>query len=75
MALPESGSNSVAEWQLPKLHVVGSIPISRSTDQGREETRRDEAFLPAVGESPLSGKASSAPDAAAHSPNVRTPFT
>jgi hypothetical protein len=21
----------VAEWQLPKLHVAGSIPVSRST--------------------------------------------
>jgi hypothetical protein len=28
--IPMSGSSSVAERQLPKLNVAGSIPVSRS---------------------------------------------
>jgi hypothetical protein len=44
--LPISGSSSVAERQLPKLNVAGSIPVSRSKKNDSYMQKRRPRLLP-----------------------------
>ncbi len=44
----KGGSSSVAERQLPKLNVAGSIPVSRSNTISGTGLSRDVALIPSV---------------------------